>query len=101
MSSANRCKSTVIGAEGANLTALGAGPPATDDGAKLLGTCGDPTDFGELIDDAVGEDTEEALECCLYLSFFIKCSAPPKPFLRSVPPTDFILSVVVCVCVVE
>lgn len=74
-------------------------PPATDDDAKLLGTCGDAIDFGELIDDVVGEEADEAFVCCLCLSFFIKCSAPPKPFLRSVPPTDFMLSVVGVVCV--
>lgn len=76
-------------------------PPTTDADATLLGICGDAIDFGELIDDAVGEDTDEALECCLCLSFFMKCSAPPKPFLRSVPPTDFILNVVCRYVLVE
>jgi hypothetical protein len=46
----------------------------------------------EVVFTAVGEEMDEELD--LFLSFFMKCSAPPNPFRRNVPPTAFIF--VVC-----
>lgn len=69
-------------------------------GAVGLVGLGDGTDLddvlmGELeMDEAVvlftgvGDEMDEELD--LFLSFLIKCSAPPRPFRRSVPPTAFI-----------